>query len=327
MSEFEKIISEGLEVAEKVIEEIVTVKPSVPEETHTSDISQNTVVSDQSTTTEPSAETTDQASPSDTLVVSTPDGSSSQDVNSSQEALPAETIPSETPQVEPAPTPVVPSIEPAVSENTFETELITADQLKAALPSATAENVNKFLDPLNAAMTKFEINTPLRIAGFLSQVAVESGSFAVLVENLNYSARGLADTFYSHFSGTAQMLQYQHKPEAIANRVYANRDGNGNEASGDGWKYRGHGLIQITFKDEFKACGESLGLDLVSDPDLLLQPTYAALSAAWFWNSKNINAEADARDVKGMTEKVNGGLNGFAQRQAAYKTACTALGV
>ncbi len=201
--------------------------------------------------------------------------------------------------------------------------MITAHQLADALamPLARAE---QWIAPLNGAMGRFDIGTPKRIAAFLAQVGHESSRFGALSENLNYSAQGLLATFKRYFT-PAQANQYQNKPEAIANRVYASRFGNGNEASGDGWKYRGRGLIQITFRDNYRACGTALGLDLDATPDLLTHPDNAALSAGWYWHAHGCNALADAGDIERITRAINGGLNGLAQRKAFYDQALAVL--
>lgn len=201
--------------------------------------------------------------------------------------------------------------------------MITAQQLAAAL-NIPIERAQQWLAPINAAMQRFDINTPKRQAAFLAQIGEESVLLSHASENLNYSADGLLNYFHKYFS-EAEAHEFQHRPIAIANRVYANRYGNGNEASGDGWKYRGRGLVQITFRDNYKACGAALGLPLESNPDLLMQPDDAALSAAWYWNSHGCNELADVGDTVGITKKINGGLNGLDQRIALFNQASKAL--
>jgi putative chitinase len=171
----------------------------------------------------------------------------------------------------------------------------------------------KWIDLLNKAMERFEINTPARAAAFIAQIAVESNLLSHVEENLNYSASGLLATFPSHFT-EAEALIYQHRPVKIACRAYANRYGNGDEASGDGWKNRGRGFIQITFHDNYVACGTALGLDLVENPDILLIPDNAAASAGWYWHSRNCNQLADVGAMRAITKAVNGGYNGLQQR-------------
>jgi putative chitinase len=198
-----------------------------------------------------------------------------------------------------------------------------------------------FLLPLNSAMIEFGIDTPIRQAAFLSQIAHESTELLRLVENLNYSAEGLARTWPSRFQDKNKQpnsLAYElnRKAEAIANSVYANRLGNGNSASGDGWKYRGRGLIQVTGRDNYLACSKALYGDdtLIRYPELLEKPKDACRSAAWFWKVNNINIMADKDDFDGVCDLVNRGKKtaaigdsiGYADRLKCYKRAKTALG-
>lgn len=178
--------------------------------------------------------------------------------------------------------------------------------------------------PLNDACGLFEIDSLGREAAFVAQCAHESNGFTVLVENLNYSAAGLLGTFKKYFT-PQQATDYARQPERIANRVYANRLGNGNEASGDGWRYRGRGLIQITGLANYRACGRALGVDLVANPALLEDPQHAALSAGWFWQTNGCNELADAADFEALTRRINGGLNGQADRLAWLEKAQAAL--
>ncbi|TDR79985.1 glycoside hydrolase family 19 protein [Paludibacterium purpuratum] len=173
---------------------------------------------------------------------------------------------------------------------------------------------------LSTACAKYLINTPRRIAAFLSQVGVESAGLSALVENLNYSADGLLATFPTHFDA-ALAAQYARAPQKIANRVYAGRMGNGDEASGDGWVYRGRGLLQITGCAGYAACGKALGLDLLAHPEWLELPANAALSAAWYFAGHGCLALADAGDLRGVTRAINGGLNGYAERLALFGAA------
>lgn len=203
---------------------------------------------------------------------------------------------------------------------------MTSDKLRAALPHAHADNVEHFVEALAAACEEFEISTPRRLAAFLANVSVESGSLTRLTENLNYKASGLLRVFPSHFDGD-EAAEYAHQPEKIANRVYADRMGNGDEASGDGWRFRGRGLFQITGRDNYVACGEALGVDLIENPEYMESAEGAARSAAWFWHSHGLNALADAGDFHRICRKINGGDNGLEERQVAYRIACEALGV
>ncbi len=177
------------------------------------------------------------------------------------------------------------------------------------------------------AADRFAINTPRRLAMFLAQCSHESRGFTRLSENLNYSAEGLRSTWPKRFDAETA-AEYARQPERIANKVYANRYGNGDEASGDGWKYRGQGPIQVTFKDNHRACGEAIGYDLVAHPELLAtDPRAGALSAGWFWSRNNLNALADAGDVEGVTRRINGGAHGIEDRRVRYAKAKSALGV
>lgn len=198
---------------------------------------------------------------------------------------------------------------------------IALAQLERIMPAAGARAA-AFLAPLNAAMAEFAIDTPGRQAAFLAQVAHESGQLAFLVENLNYSARRLAQVFPRRFK-FGEAARYARQPARIASRIYADRMGNGNEASGDGWKYRGRGLIQVTGRDNYHRASLALYRDdrLLDTPGLLEQPGPAARSAAWFWQSNGLNAIADRGDIALITRRVNGGVNGLADRVAYYTRA------
>jgi putative chitinase len=189
---------------------------------------------------------------------------------------------------------------------------------------------------------EFEINTPQRIAGFLAQTSHESGGYTMLTENLNYRAATLAACWPNRFAvmggdkkpikengklvPTAVANSIAGKPELIANLVYSSRMGNGPAESGEGWLYRGRGLKQLTGKFNYTKCSEALGVDLVGNPDLLLEPTYAARSAGWFWKTNNLSTFADNNDILGMTKKINGGTIGLADRQAKYDKCLKAMG-
>lgn len=207
------------------------------------------------------------------------------------------------------------------------------DQLNEAfnaLNTNARPEAGVFISVLTPALSRFSISTPIRQSAFLAECAHESAGFSRLAENLNYSAAGLAATWPGRFRGVdgqpnALALAYQRRPVVIANHVYANRMGNGSEESGDGWRYRGRGLLQITGRGMYQRCGEALGLPLLEQPDLLLQPEPAVLSAAWFWQSNGLNALADAGDLEGITRRINGGLNGLAERKALWLKAREAL--
>jgi len=181
----------------------------------------------------------------------------------------------------------------------------------------------QWLDPLNETFERYEINTPKRQACFIGQCMHESGGFRLLNENLNYSAKALMNTWPSRFPDIDTAEKYEHNPEKIANKVYGGRMGNNEE--GDGWKYHGRGLIQLTGKENYANCGLGLGVDLLGNPDWLATPQYAALSAGWFWNKRNLNALADNMQIDEMTKKINGGSIGIADRQAKINMALNAL--
>jgi putative chitinase len=200
---------------------------------------------------------------------------------------------------------------------------ITTAQLIAILPNS-APLAATFAPVLNTAMDKYQILTPARIAAFLAQVGHESTQLTVLVENLNYSAEALQRVWPSRFSAAAA-AEVARKPDQIANIAYASRMGNGAPGSGDGWKYRGRGLIQVTGKANYQKCGDALGVDLITSPELLEQPQYAAMSAGWFWSVNGLSALADAGDLQAITQKINGGMNGYADRAAIYDRALKVL--
>jgi putative chitinase len=197
---------------------------------------------------------------------------------------------------------------------------LTAEYLMAATGS-NRENAEKFLPFIQGACKAYDITTPKRVAGFLSQIGHESGGLAMLEENLNYKAETLMRVWPKRFPTLEFAQQFARNPQKIANSVYANRMGNGDEASGEGWKYRGRGLKQLTGKDNYRAFSKAIGTDFVASPDLLLEPVNAALSAGWFWSANNLNALADNGDVPGMTKRINGGTIGLEQRQALYAKA------
>lgn len=143
----------------------------------------------------------------------------------------------------------------------------------------------------------------------------------MLEENLNYSAESLMRVWPSRFPTLEIAQQYHRNPEKIANRVYGGRMGNGTEETGDGWLYHGRGLIQLTGKDNYTLAGDALNMDFIHSPDYVLVPKYAALTAGWYWNKRQLNKEADAKDYTGMTKKINGGTIGLDDRIAHIKHA------
>lgn len=169
---------------------------------------------------------------------------------------------------------------------------------------------------------KYKVNTPLRIAHFMAQCEHESG-LKPINENLNYSAKRLLEVFPKYFISKEDANKYANKPEKIGNRVYANRNGNGSESSGEGFKYRGRGLIQLTGKNNYSALSKSTGIDYLNIPDLLLNEADAVISALWFWNTNNINKYADADDLDAVSDLINigrltqkeGDSNGYVHRR------------
>ena len=178
--------------------------------------------------------------------------------------------------------------------------------------------------PLNQVFVKYDIGTPKRQAAFIGQCSVESNNFKTLEEDLSYSAEGLMRTWPSRFPDMDTAEKYANNPEKLANKVYAGRLGNTEE--GDGWKYHGRGLIQLTGRDNYKNCGQAIGMDLINNPDLLAQPEGAALSAAWFFNKHGLNQLADIGDFVLMSKRINGGDLGLSQRIAKINHAINVLG-
>jgi putative chitinase len=197
------------------------------------------------------------------------------------------------------------------------------------------ELAERWLPHVQAAFDRFNINTERQVAAWIAQCAHESAGFKMLTENLNYSADTMAVVWPSRFAvlgpdkkpvkvkGKNQpnkfALALHRQPEAIANTVYANRMANGNIESGEGWKYRGRGLKQLTGKDNYTRCGQGLNMDLVGNPDLLLTPEGASMSAAWFWSTNKCGPIADSGDFVALTKKINGGTIGLEDRQKRYK--------
>jgi len=205
-----------------------------------------------------------------------------------------------------------PTSAPAPITNTSGLKL---DKLKGHIPDAVIAMI-----PDTAA--KFGINTPLRLAHFLAQCGHESGGFRLTQENLNYSAKGLNGIFKKYFPTEAAAAPYNRNPQKIANKVYSNRMGNGTEASGDGYKFRGRGYIQLTGKENYTAFGKSISVDMTINPDLVASQ-YALLSAAWFFTKNNLHKMADggATDavVTSITKRVNGGTIGLPDRIKHFK--------
>lgn len=190
------------------------------------------------------------------------------------------------------------------------------------------DTLNAFVASFNQWNVVFKIDTPLRIAAYISQVLHESSCLTAKVENLNYSAEGLLKTWPNRFD-RKKAESYARQPEKIANYVYANRMGNGDEASGDGWRYRGRGLIQLTGKQNYSDFSK---YDLCTEP-VLKNPDKVAtypcdqIAAMWYWEKKKINEPADRGDIDEVTKRVNGGTNGLAQRKVIYRRLCNEFGI
>lgn len=207
--------------------------------------------------------------------------------------------------------------------------MFTLDQLQACIANP---NLADWIDVLTQNLTNSGIDTPARQAAFLAQCGHESGDFHEIVENLNYSAAGLRATFPRYFPTEAVAEQYQRQPQLIANVVYANRMGNGNTDSGDGYAFRGRGLISITGRDNYTQCSQDMNNDtsMVDNPDLLADPNGAVASACWFWNKHSLNDLADAGDnasFQRITQIINGGQIGQSDRVRRWNICKQALGV
>ena len=198
------------------------------------------------------------------------------------------------------------------------------DQLAQMIPGNPY--VDQWYNALCQLLPEYEINTPQRVAAFVAQCAHESGNFRLLQENLNYRAASLMKVWPRHFPTAEIANQYAQKPQAIANRAYANRMGNGPEASGDGWAYAGKGLIQLTGKDNYTRFAESIETPVEEIPEFLQTFEGAVQSACWFWETNNLNQWADTGDILTMTKRINGGTIGLEDRIKHYNHALHVLG-
>ena len=183
---------------------------------------------------------------------------------------------------------------------------------------------DKWEIPLNQVFVKYDLDTSKRQAAFIGQCAVESANFTRLQENLKYSAQRLTQVWPSRFPSIEAATPYANNPEKLANFVYAGRMGNLQD--GDGWQFHGRGLIQLTGRENYENCGNGIGVDLINDPDLLLTPQYAALSAGWFWGKRGLNALADTQEYGTMTRRINGGTTALEERIAKITKALQVLG-
>jgi len=200
----------------------------------------------------------------------------------------------------------------------------TEEQLKQLIPGN--KYVEEWYEALSKILPDYGINTVPRVAAFIAQCAHESAGFKFLQENLNYRAESLAKTFKKYFPTVEAALPYARNPEKIANRVYANRMGNGDEASGDGYKYRGRGLIQLTGYENYAFFAGSMEIDIDEAVEYLGTFEGAVQSACWFWETNNLNTWADKKDILTLTKKINGGTIGLEDRKKHYEHALHVLG-
>ena len=205
---------------------------------------------------------------------------------------------------------------------TFE---FTKQQLKEMIPKNPY--VDQWFEALSEILPEYEITTPQRVAAFLAQCAHESGGFVFLKENLNYKAASLRRVFPKYFPDDATAAAYAGKPEMIANRVYANRMGNGDEASGDGWRYCGRGLIQLTGKNNYTFFAGSLDIPVEEASEYLQTFEGAVQSGCFFWEQNKLNQWADAGDILTLTKRINGGVIGLEDRVKHYNHALHIFGV
>lgn len=202
--------------------------------------------------------------------------------------------------------------------------ILELDQLKQMVKNPYIEHWHEAIDQL---LPDYDINTPQRVAAFIAQCAHESGNFVFIKENLNYKAASLRKIFGKYFTDDATAAAYANRPERIANRVYANRMGNGDEASGDGYRFCGRGLIQLTGRDNYTFFAGSLGIPVEEASEYLATFEGAAQSACWFWETNNLNRYADSGDIKGLTRAINGGYIGLEDRVKHYEHALHVMGV
>lgn len=199
---------------------------------------------------------------------------------------------------------------------------VTLDLLQHMCPKTKTSILESYIEPLNTVAEYYEMTAnPARLAGFLAQIAHESGGFTAVKENLNYSAKGLMGTFKKYFPDEATAKAYERKPEKIANKVYANRMNNGDEASGDGYRFCGRGLIQLTGRANYTKFANDLGMSIEDTIAYLETPNGAVASAGWFWDNNNLNQYCDSGDFVTLTKRINGGTIGLADRQHHFEIA------
>ena len=200
--------------------------------------------------------------------------------------------------------------------------MVTLDLLKHICPKTKSSILEGYLEPLNTVAEYYDMNVnPARLAGFLAQTAHESGGYTAIKENLNYSAKGLRGTFGKYFPNDEIANQYAKKPERIANRVYGNRMSNGPEESGDGYRFCGRGLIQLTGRANYTKFAQDLGMSLEDTIAYLETPNGAVASAGWFWDNNKLNQYCDSGDFVTLTKRINGGTIGLEDRKHHYELA------
>ena len=200
--------------------------------------------------------------------------------------------------------------------------MVTLDLLTHMCPKTKVNILEGYLEPLNTVAEYYEMNVnPARLAGFLAQTAHESGGYTAIKENLNYSAKGLRSTFGKYFPNDEIANQYAKKPERIANRVYGNRMSNGPEESGDGYRFCGRGLIQLTGRANYTKFANDLGMSIEETIAYLETPNGAVSSAGWFWDNNKLNQYCDSGDFVTLTKRINGGTIGLEDRKHHYEIA------
>ena len=200
--------------------------------------------------------------------------------------------------------------------------MVTLDLLKHMCPKTKSSILEGYLEPLNTVAEYYDMNVnPARLAGFLAQTAHESGGYNFIKENLNYSAKGLRGTFGKYFPNDEIAKQYERKPERIANRVYGNRMSNGPEESGDGYRFCGRGLIQLTGRANYTKFAQDLNMSLEDTIAYLETPNGAVASAGWFWDNNKLNQYCDSGDFVTLTKRINGGTIGLEDRKHHYELA------
>jgi len=201
--------------------------------------------------------------------------------------------------------------------------MITTEQFHHLFPRA--QDPESWATAMNGVFPTYDINTPERVAAFLAQCGHESGGWTIFEENLNYSAQGLCSIFKKYFPTLEEAQHYAKKPEMIANKIYANRMGNGAPESGDGYRFRGRGPIQLTGRANYTSFAKEMFDDwenVIENPDwVTADRDFALMSAIWFWNKNKLNVQADSGDIKLMTKKINGGYIGLEDRIKHYNEA------